>query len=153
MLFRCTGGLKRTHDLGSLTTTGTNETERWSPMAAMTVALLQANGLTEYTGTAEAPLFLGVEYVVGTTITVNAAVLQLCNAGTGVTGALVTIPTATNATAHVNAPFANYTRPTITTTDTWSLKVSTAAGAGAITPALVYIPISYPGVSDAQTTT
>jgi hypothetical protein len=122
-------------------------------MAAMTVALLQANGLTEYTGTAEAPIFVGLEYAVGTTITVNAAVLQLCNAGTGVTGALVTIPTATNSTAIVNAPFVTYTRPTITATDTWSVKVSTAAGAGAITSSLVYIPISYPGVSDAQTTT
>jgi hypothetical protein len=122
-------------------------------MASMTVALLQSNGLTEYVGTAEAPLFVAAEYTVGTTITVNAAVLQLCNAGTGVTGALVTIPTASNSTAIVNAPFVSYTRPTITTTDTWSLKVSTAAGAGAITPALIYIPISYPGVSDAQTTT
>jgi hypothetical protein len=122
-------------------------------MAGITVALLQANGLTEYSGTAEAPLFIGVEYVIGTTITVNAAVLQLCNAGTGVTGALVTIPTGSNATPHINAPFAAYTRPTITTTDTWSVKVSTAAGAGAITPLLIYIPISYPGVSDAQTTT
>jgi hypothetical protein len=122
-------------------------------MAGMTVALLQANGLTEYTGTAEAPLFVGLEYTVGTTVTVNAAVLILCNAGTGVTGALVTIPTASNSTAIVNAPFATYTRPTIGLTDTWSVKVSTAAGAGAITSNLVYVPISYAGVSDAQTTT
>jgi len=153
MLFRAMGGIKRGPSLGALTVTGTNETARWNPVTGLTVALLQRNGLTEYVGLSEAPVMVAYEYAVGTTITTNAAVLQLCNAGTGVTGALVTIPTATNSTAIVNAPFATYDHGTLATTDTWSVKVSTAAGAGAITGWLVYVPISYPGLSDANTTT
>jgi hypothetical protein len=122
-------------------------------MSGLTVALLQANGLTEYIGTGEAPLMVGVEYTIGTSVTTPAAVLTLANAGVNVTGATVTIPLASSGTAILNAPFVSYTRPTFTTADTWSLVVTTTAGAGAITPRFVYIPISYPGVSDAQTTT
>jgi hypothetical protein len=147
-------GLKHTPTLGTLDVSSTsNETARITVPSGLTVALIQAQGLTQTIGPAEAWLCVGFWYTIGTTIATGTPVVSLAKGGTAVTGADATLPLATNGTTYLWASFANYTRPTIAAADTMSLKPTTTNSAtGVITPYLGYIPIAVVGVSDGVTT-
>ena len=151
---RMWAGLKHTPTLGSLDVSSTsNETARITVPSGLTVALLQAQGLTESMGPAEAWICVGFWYTIGTTVATGTPVVSLAKGGSAVTGATASIPQASNGTTYLWASFANYTRPTIAAADTMSIKVTTTNSAtGAITPYIGYIPIAVIGVSDGVTT-
>lgn len=151
---RTWAGLKYSPTLGSLDVSSTsNATAKVYPPSGLTVALLQNNGLTTTLGRAEVWLVVGVYYTIGTTVATGAPVLSLSRNGTAITGATVSIPTASNSSDVLFAAMASYTFPTAWAAgDYHTLKVTTTNSAtGAITPGLCYVPIAVAGVSDANT--
>ena len=151
---RAWAGLKHTPTLGSMDVSSTStESARITVPTGLTVALLQAQGLTQWLGPAEAWLPVGFSYVIGTTVATGAPVISLAQGGSAVTGATASVPTASSGANYLFTAFANYTRPTFTAGNTLSLKVTTTNSAtGAITPYLWYVPIAVAGVSEAVTT-
>ena len=151
---RAWAGLKHTPSLGTLDVSSTsNETARITVPSGLTVALLQNNGLTQTMGTGEAWLPVGIWYTIGTSIATGTPVVSAAIAGTAVTGANATLPTASNSTTFNWQSFTSYTRPTLTAGMTWSIKVTTTNSAtGVVSPYIGYIPIAYTGVSDGLTT-
>lgn len=153
---RAFAGLKHTPSLGSIDVSSTsNISAAITVPSGLTVALLQAQGITEYLGPAEAWLCVGMTYVITTTIATGTPVLSINKNGTNITGATMTLPLASNTSALLFAPVAtSYARGTIAAADTMALKVSTTNSAtGVINPTYIwYIPIAVAGVSSATTT-
>src|SRR6478736_2143177 len=108
---RAFAGMKHTPSLGSMDVSSTStESARITVPSGLTVALLQAQGITEYLGPAEAWLCVGMTYVITTTIATGTPVVSIAKGGTAVTGATMTLPLASNATTLLFAACANYTR-------------------------------------------
>lgn len=151
---RAFAGLKYTPSLGTLDVSSTsNETARIVCPSGFTVAFLQANGLTQTLGPAEAWLPIGIWYTIGTTIATGTPVVSAAVAGTAVTGANATLPTASNSTTFNWQSFTSYTVPTLTAGMSWSIKVTTTNSAtGVVSPYIGYVPIAYLGVSEGVTT-
>jgi hypothetical protein len=152
---RAAAGLKHTPSLGSIDVSSTsNASAGITVPSGLTVALLQAQALSEYLGPAEAWLCLGMSYVITTTIATGTPVVSITKGGTAITGATMTLPTAANATTILFAPVASYARPTIAAADVMGLKISTTNSAtGVINPTYIwYTPIAVAGVSDAVST-
>jgi hypothetical protein len=146
--------LKRTPTLGNVDVSSTsNESARITVPSGLTVALIQAQGLTQWLGPAEAWLPLGITYYIGTTVATGTPVVSAAISGTAVTGANATIPTGSNSANYLFQPFTTYTRPTMTAGMIWSIKVTTTNSAtGVIVPFMWYVPIAYLNVSDGNTT-
>ncbi len=151
---RAWAGLKHTPTLGNLDVSSTsNESARFTVPTGLTVAFLQAQGLTQWIGPSEAWLPVGIMYTIGTTVATGTPVVSAAISGTAVTGANATIPTASSGANYLWASFTTYTRPTLTAGMLWSVKVTTTNSAtGVIVPYLAYIPIAYTNVSDGNTT-
>lgn len=151
---RAFAGLKHTPSLGSVDVSSTsNASAKVYPPSGMTVALIQGYGLTQTLGRAEVWLPVGAFYTIGTTVATGTPVLSAARNGTAITGATITIPTATNSSDVLWVAMANYTFPTAWAAgDYLTLKVTTTNSAtGAITPYLAYVPIAFGGVSEAET--
>ena len=81
------------------------------------------------------------------------AVLTFARGGTGDTGVTVTLPIVASSANPKFAAFTSYTVPAIAAGDAWSLKVTTASTAGALSHAwLVYMTPAILGVNDSTTT-
>ena len=149
------GGGYGSVSLGSLTTTGANETLRATPAANIPASLLQAKFLTERHGPSETWVPVGIAYIITTGITVTAAVITLRKNGVNAaTGGAITLPIQALGANEIFAPFpvvagtANYTFATPDAIgDVWSFVVSTTSTAGVVTIRMIYGIRVVPGVA------
>lgn len=147
---RYMSGLHRAASFGALTVSGSNTTNTVITRSGFTDALLQRYKMTQYLGLAEVWRPIGIDYTIGTSVTTPAAVLTLQKNGVNAaTGGTCTIPVASNGSNVLWAAFSDYTFAAAdAAADTWSLTVTTTAGAGVITATLVYATIPVLGISD-----
>jgi hypothetical protein len=128
-------------DLGSLTTTGANESRKAKVPNAISVPLLQTNFLSALWPVNEVWRPVGISWVVTTGVTVTAAVVTLRKNGvSAATGGTATIPIqAADATQDFFAPFSAYTFAAADAAgDQWSVLVSTTSTAGVINPVVLW---------------
>ena len=137
--------------LGSLTTTGANETLRAIEPSGISGPLLQAKFLTERFPPAETWVPVGVTYIITTGITVTDAKVTLRKNGvSAATGGFATLPIAA---LGANEVFAAFTPWTFAAADAagqaWSVLVSTTSTAGVVNPIyLVYAVRDVIGVAE-----
>lgn len=144
-------GVKLSPSLGSLTTTGGNETLLVTSPSGMTASLLQGQKVSSRVSTNEVWVPLGVFYTVTTGITVtNAKVTLRKNSVSAATGGVATLPIVGATTTVLFAPFTAWTFAAAPAAgDQWSVLVTTTSTAGVVNPViLAYVLGSYPAVSD-----
>jgi hypothetical protein len=144
-----TGYLRAT--MGTLTTTGANETARVIAPSALSIPLLQTNFMTAVYSTSEAWRPVGIAYIITTGITVTAAVVTLRKNGVNaLTGGTATLPIQALGANEVFAPFTAYTFAAGDAPgDAWSVFVTTTSTAGVVNPVtLVYGIVPKIGVSE-----
>jgi hypothetical protein len=147
--------------VGSLTTTGANDTAAICAPNGNTVALMQRNKLTATYNPSEVWRPVGCSYVITTGITVTAVVLQLMKNGVAPNGPSATAAANGSATLPIQAlgvaalyvPFSDYTYAAADAAgDYWSLHVLTTSTAGVINPVVIYYSIvSVLGLTDGVT--
>lgn len=134
-----TGGYQRAN-LGSLTTTGANESLRALPPTGLSGPLLQQKFLTERYSLAETWVPVGIVYVITTGITVTAAAVTLRKNGVNaLTGGVASLPIQALGPNEVGAAFTPWTFAAADLPgDVWSIFVTTTSTAGVVTANLVY---------------
>ena len=137
---RFIGSYHRTPAFASFDVSTTSESIRLYAASGISAALLNTHGLSSSHPTAEVWRPVGVYYIITTTITTNSAVLTLWRNGAAVaTGGTATIPTGSSSAAREYfVPLTTYSLTADALADYWSLKVTTAAGAGVITVSMLY---------------
>jgi hypothetical protein len=143
--------LQKGNNLGSLTTTGGNETAKDIAPSGISIPLLQAKMLTGNYAPAEVWVPVGLWYVITTGITVTAAVVTLRKNGvSAATGGTATLPIASSGVNWVFAAFSNYTFAAAdAAADTWSALVTTTSTAGVVNPVyLCYAIRAVPNVTE-----
>jgi hypothetical protein len=138
-------------NMGSLTTTGANETVR-IPAPTVLVATLQSTKLSAGYALADVWRPIGITWQVTTGITVTNAVVTLRKNGvSAATGGTATMPIqAIDATQMFYAPFSAYTFAAADAAgDKWSVLVTTTSTAGVVNPTfLVFGCIRVPGINE-----
>jgi hypothetical protein len=127
--------LQHGNDLLALTVSGANESAKDIAPSGISIPLLQAKMLTGNYAPAEVWVPVGLWYIVGTGITVNAAVVTLRKNGvSAATGGTASLPVAASSADWKFAAFSNYTFAAAdAAADQWSVLVTTTATAGATT--------------------
>lgn len=143
--------------LGSLTTTGANETLRATTPNIIPASLRQGKMLTERAGPGEVWVPLGIAYIITTGITVTPVVLTLRKNGVNAaTNGTITLPIAALGPNEIWANFnaggtpstANYTFAAADAmADAWSLFVTTTSTAGVVSIRLIYAWRAVIGIS------
>ena len=144
-------GLHRSGSMGTLTTTGGNETLKVITPSGISDALLQAKSISNRYSLNEVWIPVGVWYTVTTGITVtNAKVTLRKNGVSAATGGVATLPIVGATTAELFAPFTAWTFAAAPAAgDVWSILVTTTSTAGVVNPTyLAYAVGAYPGVTD-----
>ncbi len=144
-------GLLRSGSLGTLTTSGANETLKVTTPSGLTDALLQRYALSGRLGLAEKWIPVGIWYTITTTTTVTVGVVTLRKNGvSAATGGTANIVIAAAATTELFAPFTDYTFAAAWAAgDQWSVLVTTTQTAGVINPVfLAYANAAQVGLTD-----
>jgi len=136
---RAIRGMQKTN-LGSLTTTGANETLKAKVPSGLSGPLLQAKLISERYSTAEVWVPLGISYIITTGITVTAAVVTLRKNGvSAATGGTATLAIQALGADEVFVPFTPWTFAAADAAgDQWSLLVTTTSTAGVVNPIHLY---------------
>lgn len=137
--------------LGSLTTTGANESARVSPVTGASGPLLQSKFLSSIFTPNEVWVPIGISYIITTGITVTNAVVTLTKNGVAAaTGGTATLPIAALGANYIFAAFTPWTFTAADAAgDLWSVKVSTTSTAGVVNPVLLWYSVrQVAGVSD-----
>lgn len=145
-------GIKQSPSLGTLTTTGANETLKVTTPTALNDSLLQNKALSNRLGLNEVWVPVGMWYTCTTGITVTNAVVTLRKNGvSAATGGLATLPIVSATTLVLWASFTAWTFAAAPAAgDQWSVLVSTTSTAGVVNPIILgYVNGAYSGVTDA----
>jgi hypothetical protein len=135
-----------------LTLTGTPTFAGAQSPNGNSVAFIQAQKLSDWLCTGEVWRVLGIQLYTTTTTTVTPPVFQLVKNGTPITLALTTASAVRTAPFSEYLAFATYPPGTDAAGDTWSVKNSVSASAGAAMCAIHYTEITVQGISTAVTT-
>ena len=132
-------GLQIAPSLGTLTTTGANETLKVTSPSGISASILQNLKMSGRQTAAEVWFPVGIFYTITTGITVTAAVVTLRKNGvSAATGGLATLPIASATTTVLFAPFTSWTFAAApAAADVWSVLVSTTSTAGVVNPVLL----------------
>jgi hypothetical protein len=139
------------NSLGSLTTSGANETAKDIAPSGISIPLLQAKNLTGNYAPAEVWVPVGLWYIITTGITVNAAVVTLRKNGvSAATGGTASLPVAASGANWLFAVFSSYTFAAAdAAADQWSVLVTTTSTAGVVNPVvLCYAIRAIPNVTE-----
>lgn len=128
--------LMKGNNLGSLTTTGANETAKDIVPSGLSIPLLQAKMLTGNYGVAEVWVPVGLWYIITTGITVTDVVVTLRKNGVSPTsGGTATLPIAALGANWKFAVFSSWVFAAAdAAADAWSVLVSTTSTAGVVNP-------------------
>jgi hypothetical protein len=139
------------NSLGSLTTSGANETAKDIAPSGISIPLLQAKILTGNYAPAEVWVPVGLWYIITTGITVTAAVVTLRKNGvSAASGGTATLPIAASGADWKFAAFSSYTFAAAdAAADQWSVLVTTTSTAGVVNPVvLAYAIRAIPNVTE-----
>ena len=129
-------GFQRSGSLGTLTTTGGNETAKVKVPSGVSGPLLQAKFLTGRYGPAEVWVPVGLWYTITTGITVTDAKVTLRKNGvSAASGGVATLPIAALGADELFAAFSPWTFAAADAAgDQWSVLVTTTSTAGVVNP-------------------